>query len=167
MKMGLVIEKILEATKETADVLEQVFAEFNEKVCSKYSSEHRCCCNGCGETEGFFRCRTKVEKSYVKSLKKKYGFHHQEDGFYIDGKGCRLPRGLRNKICLRHVCEDWKMRSKTAGAVGVLKDEYEITVNGCDLKIRTFDLTIALSNKIQDCKNDILAGRHIDFTVRK
>lgn len=116
--MEKVVERVEKETRDLVSILESILKPFNKKVCSKCGSG--CCCSGCGGKytrgyllKGYYKDERHLYKdycAYVRYLEDKYGFRensgpsHKLDGYFRKGKGCRLPRYLRSKTCLYHLC---------------------------------------------------------------
>ena len=78
--------------------------------------EHNCC-DGCVATHGYFRHFD--GETHVQDLKSRFGWtpvgdshwkmpveqrRHHDQGFFVAGKGCRLPVEERSAICIGFTC---------------------------------------------------------------
>jgi len=72
-----------------------------DNECKKYRST-RGCCQDCYRNNAHF---SHARQLTLDLIFKRFKFN-KETGFFVDGKGCILPREFRSCTCLNFVCDD-------------------------------------------------------------
>lgn len=95
-------KKEIKAIAEAEVELSEIFASLNTTSCPNCKS---CCCKGCADRVGYLFDRGSGSRHFptmIIRLMKECNFTWDK-GFLGDA-GCKLPRWLRSRTCLRHTC---------------------------------------------------------------